>query len=536
MLIDTTQIDDGSTVDADLCIVGGGLAGLAFASVFLDTDTRVVLLESGHLGEDLEADDLSEGTATVHPSVPLSESAPRRLGGAAETWGAWCRPLEDIDFEPRDWPWSGWPISAGEMAPYYGRALRYLEMSDRGFSGEAWADGLPPLYRHIQDDTGLCIGVWQESPLAPISERVAGHLDVAENLTVHLGATALEIRTGADGDRVIGIEAGTLNGKRFSVHADQYVLAGGTLGTVRLLLSSQDRGKDGVGNEHGMVGRFFAEHPHIVAGRIALSRGKANGRPRFPAIDRGLRGTMARIEMERPRSGIRAGICLDEDLRRRENLLNVIAHLRPPSVEPPRAALEFFRELRHRNFKKVLKGMPGLLRHFPEVVSVVYRRLLKRPRELELYVQTETLPNPDSRVVLSDEKDRFGMPRAELQWHIGALDKEQVARTVRLMGEELEAMGLGPIELEPWLNDPGEFWSSEPFGGLHLMGTTRMSVSPEEGVVDPDGRVHGIANLWIVGPSVFPTYGAANPGMTIVATALRTAERVAPNLAGSDLV
>ncbi|MGI9611206.1 MAG: GMC oxidoreductase [Acidimicrobiia bacterium] len=39
--------------------------------------------------------------------------------------------------------------------------------------------------------------------------------------------------------------------------------------------------------------------------------------------------------------------------------------------------------------------------------------------------------------------------------------------------------------------------------------------------------MHGVGNLWIVGPSVFPTYGAANPGMTIVATALRTAERVA---------
>jgi choline dehydrogenase-like flavoprotein len=98
------------------------------------------------------------------------------------------------------------------------------------------------------------------------------------------------------------------------------------------------------------------------------------------------------------------------------------------------------------------------------------------------------------------------------------------------MGEELEAVGLGPLELEPWLSDDGEFWSSEPFGGLHLMGTTRMSVSPEDGVVDPDGRVHSMDNLWIVGPSVFPTYGAANPGMTIVATALRTAERVARTL------
>jgi choline dehydrogenase-like flavoprotein len=60
-----------------------------------------------------------------------------------------------------------------------------------------------------------------------------------------------------------------------------------------------------------------------------------------------------------------------------------------------------------------------------------------------------------------------------------------------------------------------------------------MSVSPEEGVVDPDGRVHGMANLWIVGSSVFPTYGSANPGMTLAATTLRTAERVAASLSSS---
>jgi choline dehydrogenase-like flavoprotein len=244
---------------------------------------------------------------------------------------------------------------------------------------------------------------------------------------------------------------------------------------------------------------------------------------------------MARIEMERPKAGIRAGICLDEDLRRRENLPNVIAHLRPPSVEPPRVALEFFRELRHRNLKKVVRGLPGLLRHLPEVVRVVYRRLLKRPRQLELYIQAETLPNPDSRVVLTDEKDSFGMPRAELQWRIGHRDKELVARTVALMAAEFEAMGLGRLEPEPWLTEPGDFWSVEPFGGMHLMGTTRMSESPAEGVVDPGGRLHGMANLWIVGSSVFPTYGAANPGMAIVATALRTAERVARDLEGSDL-
>lgn len=532
MLIDATALEDGREITADICIVGGGLAGLSLASSFLGSGLCVVLLESGYLGESLAADRLSEGEITAHPYFPLSEAAPRRLGGAAEVWGGWCRPLDAVDFEAGHNRWTGWPWRAVELEPYYQRSLEFLEMSGRGFTGEDWSEGLPPLYRHIQEASSLQIGVWQESPLAPISERWAGRLRESDNVTTYPGATALEIELGTGGETATGISAAAVNGKRFTVRARHFVLAGGALGTVRLMLASDSRERAGVGNRHGMVGRFFAEHPHIVAGRISLSSEAKRRRPRFSAIDRGLGGLRARIEMERPAAGIRAGIHLDEEVRRREGLLNVIAHLRPPSVEPPRCALEFFREARRRNVGKALRLVPELIRNLPVVIGVVYRRLLKRPRQLELYVQVETSPNPDSRIVLSDEKDEFGMPRADLQWRIDPADKENLLRTLQRMGDQLSALGLGPLEVEPWVTAPGDVWSNRAFGGLHMMGATRMSVAPEEGVVDPDGRVHGLENLWIAGSSVFPTYGAANPGMTIVATALRTADRIGQELSG----
>lgn len=60
----------------------------------------------------------------------------------------------------------------------------------------------------------------------------------------------------------------------------------------------------------------------------------------------------------------------------------------------------------------------------------------------------------------------------------------------------------------------------------HHMGTTRMSEGPDRGVVDPDCRVHGMGNLYVAGSSVFPTGGAANPTLTIVALALRLGDRL----------
>ena len=58
------------------------------------------------------------------------------------------------------------------------------------------------------------------------------------------------------------------------------------------------------------------------------------------------------------------------------------------------------------------------------------------------------------------------------------------------------------------------------------MGTTRMHDDPKRGVVDANGRVHGIDNLYVAGSSVFPTSGAANPTLTIVALAIRLADRL----------
>jgi choline dehydrogenase-like flavoprotein len=58
------------------------------------------------------------------------------------------------------------------------------------------------------------------------------------------------------------------------------------------------------------------------------------------------------------------------------------------------------------------------------------------------------------------------------------------------------------------------------------MGTTRMHRNPKYGVVDENCRLHGISNLYIAGPSVFPTSGYANPTLTIVALALRLFEHL----------
>jgi choline dehydrogenase-like flavoprotein len=90
-----------------------------------------------------------------------------------------------------------------------------------------------------------------------------------------------------------------------------------------------------------------------------------------------------------------------------------------------------------------------------------------------------------------------------------------------VIGAELRRLGLaelGPDPAEPW-----DGWPATLAGGWAAMGTTRMSADPRRGVVDANGRLHGLANLYATGGSVFPTGGYVNPTLTIVALAARLA-------------
>ena len=155
-----------------------------------------------------------------------------------------------------------------------------------------------------------------------------------------------------------------------------------------------------------------------------------------------------------------------------------------------------------------------------------------RNNDLALVIRAEQAPNPDSRVMLSDEKDATGMPRVILDWRMTGQDTESVAALVDALGRGIERMGAGRVERAEWLDSPSKQWISDPtisvhpLGGYHHVGTTRMAIDPRQGVTDGWGRVHGIDNLYVAGSSLFPTSGWANPTLSIVALALRTADRL----------
>ena len=123
--------------------------------------------------------------------------------------------------------------------------------------------------------------------------------------------------------------------------------------------------------------------------------------------------------------------------------------------------------------------------------------------------------------------DPLGLHRVELDWRLPADFSKNVLRAHELLAQELGRTGLGRVRINL---DEAEV-KTATINAHHHMGTTRMHSDPKQGVVDENCRIHGMANLYVAGSSVFPTYSFDDPTLTIVALALRLADRLKQALA-----
>lgn len=147
-------------------------------------------------------------------------------------------------------------------------------------------------------------------------------------------------------------------------------------------------------------------------------------------------------------------------------------------------------------------------------------------RSAILLLDLEQAPDPESRVSLAPERDALGLRRVQANWRLGELERRTAARFASYVGAEFARLGIGRCRLEPWLRDDHIPLTDALAETSHYIGTTRMADDPSEGVTDRDCAVHGMANLFVAGSSVFPTAGQANPTLTLVALALRLADHL----------
>jgi choline dehydrogenase-like flavoprotein len=306
------------------------------------------------------------------------------------------------------------------------------------------------------------------------------------------------------------------------------VLACGAIENARLLLASNSVEQDGIGNQFDQVGRYFMEHPH---GRIAQIETDdpamfwALYRKRYPAGDVPLAPALVLPESQQRRLGIlnsAATFKLQKDPSRGATISKRVYLNLKHSLSPSRSG---------RALWQTWRGMQDWLQGH---ISMPLLRFGVKMNRMGLYViaRAEQAPNPDSRVRLSEQRDKLGNHRADLDWQLCALDKETMLQFGKALQREFARLGLGKVSTYQWLEDGRPEWpvdasvGNHPIGGYHHMGTTRMSDSARTGVVDSNCTVHGYHNLHIASSSVFTTGGWANPTLTILALTHRLGDHL----------
>jgi choline dehydrogenase-like flavoprotein len=544
MIIDARFLSPAAAIETDVCIIGSGPAGITLAREFANQSFKVCLLESGGWEFDPEIQSLSDGTAIGDPYPEVSSTRLRQFGGTAHTWegqngykeyGFRCLPLDRIDFEQRDWlPYSGWPFTKAHLDPFYARAHQVCQIGAYDYNVEAWEDRravrLP-----FQSDR-VMTSISQYGGRSPFTTQYPHELKQTPNITTILYATAIELVTDQTNQIVTRVRIAVSPQQQIWLSAKIFIVATGGMENARLLLASNHQQPAGLGNQHDLVGRFFMDRP-ILKGILLPDRHQLLEQTALYDIYR-TQGVpvMARVQ-------------LTEDLMRREHLLNNGAQLFPRPLPHQREATLAVRSLiasigDRQPIPDLLKRLRVALRGSDYLMAAgfwaVIRQLptfrrgdwsylpheKRRFSQFEVFSQIEQAPDPDNRVKLSSQRDRFGQPQVELHWRLNDIDIQNAHRIQAIWAEEFEQAGLGELQFA----DNRKDWQVEKPAMHHHMGATRMHIDPKQGVVDANCQVHNLANLFIAGSSVFPTSGYANPTLTIVALAIRLADHIKTQL------
>jgi len=501
MLLDAEELPDGSMIDAQVVIAGGGMAGLLLARELGNAGLDVAVLESGGQAPDSRVQALYAGRMTLGgPGNPdrdlddyLISSRVRCLGGSGNVWGGKCAPLDPLDFQRRDWiAHSGWPLTRSAMQSFYDRACDLLQLPHFTTDARGMAGAEEPLFadrstrftarpRCYTRSSGAIEG----GSYHDYKQAAAQHARVR----IYLKANLTRIRLSGAGERVSALEVRSLNGRTHQARAGTYVLAMGGIENARLMLVSNDVHRNGIGNHSDWLGRAFQGHATIeqdAQTSLMLTRSSASLAPLNPA------------NRSKPHIVLGASDAAQRDIKGVNFTITVTRR-----VDPGTGSTAAVQSLARR-----LAG------------ATTGERYLT-------YFMLEHTPNRHSRLsLMPDELDELRVPRIRLDMRFGAVELERFAPTLAMFASEMGRCEAGRVQ---WRGGPADLVAAMSLS-RHHMGATRMAANAKEGVVNEQCRVHGVQNLYVAGSSVFPTSGIANPTLTLLALAFRLGDHLRSRL------
>lgn len=545
MIMDAPGFAALAEFDADVCVIGAGPVGIVTALELSARGARVLLLESGGRGPSAQAQALS-----AHENLrPDNHQDPaivvgRRLGGSSNLWGGRCLPYDPVDFAPRPWlDLPPWPIGPGDLAPFAAAACRYLDCG-----APVWEEDLPG----VAADPAFgwtALERWSNTPRIHELHREA--LAARPNLAVALGANVLGLALEeGGGGRIAALDLHLEGPGRGRLPVRAAILAAGGNESARLLLLAQRDRPALFGGADGPLGRCYMGH---VTGDVAdivfesqalhdgmgfhVSQGSYVRRRIVPSPETQAEARLLNLafwpSVPQPadpahRSGPLSAAFLVMSVGPLGRRLIAESLRRKVIGEPP-----------YRRGRHALNILGDPLRTLLAIPDYLWRSRAARmrlpgffltnpARRYGLEFHSEQLPKPDSRLTLSDQVDRLGMPRLRIDLRFAAEDAAAIARAHDALEAWLTRNRLGRIEYRGPKAEREAAILAGALHGAHQIGTIPMGADRARAVVDGDCRAFDLANLHVVSTAVLPTSGQANPTFTAVELGLRLAARLSP--------
>ncbi|MDC1328954.1 GMC oxidoreductase [Pseudomonadales bacterium] len=480
----------------DICIIGSGPAGAFVANEMSTIGQSIVIVESGNDSVDMDITnsvDLQDSNISGDINFGMSS----QVGGASNLWGGWLVKLDKIDFTKRSlFNFKGWPIKFDELLSYYKRVDNYLELNG-ALDSKYGASNLDLRESEIMDSpfkTRSIIG----SDISLLIDMEAQKFICDSSYSKILSLACLDKKT---------------NTVKY-LKAKNYVLAAGGINNNRIMLHSFARVRNHLAFDFDVLGKCISTHPKAEIGKIILYSGLDKSHDFINTKKKNV-------------SYLKYQVGLAENVLIEHNLLNHCIRIDMPGRSKSVRVLEklsaFTLNLNAGFVRSLLLSKPFV--YFGQVLFKFTETLDfsdKNGNILNVRCFFDQERRSSNEIALSSEISKSGLPLARINWQFEKKDWDNVELFLSLIKKELEELMIGEFIYEV----PTSYIGIHS----HFIGGTVIGKSGDDSVVDENLKVHGIDNLYISGPSVFPSFGYANPFYTIAALSIRLSDHLKSKL------
>ena len=477
-------IDD---IDHDLIVVGTGPAGQASARCLADHGMRVLLLEQGNPENLLDTGGDGYSLDVTGLPYPKSNTRLASFGGTSNLWCGQSHPLSPRVFDDRG-AVRGWPITWQDYALDIPNAAAWLHLGDvrQELFGERDFNWWRSFANLTTDEFRLSTPIVRLGDPTYLSQ-IRGHthqflvMDVRVT-DIHLDAEQASVQS------IEIVHVPSRQTKRLRVRSVLFACGGIEVARLFLWASREHPGGPLAGGPRQLTGKFFMEHAHVLPMEIYFDSRVDISDTYWTPDDGSVSATIVRPT---------------DEVLERNDLTRFGVFFWADKKAPSKAEAKALSSADH-----LFSYRAGP--YFKSSPTFMF----------------EQFPTEASCVTLSEKRDALGAPIARLHLQISDHDFDRFRRSIQLFGGLISQSGLARVYIrEPYRGSDDISW--EITWGYHHLGTTRMALDADHGVVDPDCRVFGLNNCYVVGGSIFPTADYVNPTLSIVALALRFANRFA---------